>query len=195
MDTIIQKAKSRPFFQKYKEFFSEAISFVAIIVFVVIPIRVFIAQPFRVSGESMINTFQNKDYLIVDQISYRFIAPKRGDVIVLKHPDSEKYLIKRIIALPGETVTLSGQITTIKNSEHPDGIQLDETFLDNPSDDGYQEYIVPVGYYFVMGDNRPYSSDSRSWGLLPRDHVVGRTLLRLYPFNNIDLFPGFVDTY
>lgn len=192
----MNRLKSRYWiFQQHGDIIGEVLEFLAIIVFVVIPIRMFVAQPFRVSGESMINTFQDKDYLIVDEISYRFIEPKRGDVIVFKHPESGKYLIKRIIGLPGDTVSLRGTTVSVKNTNHPKGVELPEPFLDNVSDEYAQDIVVTDGHFFVMGDNRPYSSDSRSWGLLPVDNVVGRTLLRLYPFDKIDAFPGFVDSY
>jgi signal peptidase I len=196
MNYIIKQLENRSsLIRNNRELFNEIISFLAIIIFIVIPVRMYVAQPFRVSGESMINTFHDKDYLIVDEISYRFISPKRGDVIVLEHPDTDKFLIKRIIGLPTETVRLSGAQTTVINESNPDGFVLDEGFLDHPSRESSQEYTVPEGYYFVMGDNRPFSSDSRSWGLLPRENITGRALARLYPFDSISLFPGTIASY
>jgi len=196
MNLITPRLKSRyPILAKHSSIIEETLGFILIIVFIVIPIRTFVAQPFRVSGDSMVETFHDKDYLVVDQISYRFSDPKRGDVIVLRHPIEHKYLIKRVIGLPEETVLLQGPTIIIKNSANPTGIALDEPFLDAVANEASIEYIIPDGSYFVMGDNRPYSSDSRSWGLLPEEHIVGRTLLRLYPFNKIGVFPGFVNTY
>lgn len=196
MNIIIQHLrKHAPFIDKHSEIFSEITSFIMIIIFVVIPVRMYVAQPFRVSGDSMINTFHNKDYLIVDQLSYNFVSPKRGDVVVLRHPESNHFLIKRIIGLPGETVVVTGANVSIRNSEYPDGFPLDESFLDNPGDEYPQEFIVTDDHYFVMGDNRPYSSDSRSWGLLPRENITGRPILRLYPFTNIEVFPGLIQEY
>ncbi len=174
-------------------FFSELIRFVLIAVFVVLPIRVFIAQPFIVSGSSMDPTFENGEYLIVDEISYRFDEPERGDVIIFKYPkDPSKYFIKRIIGLPGETVTISAtrvHITTSKGEELDEQIILDEAYLSHPTL-GSSSLTLDADEYFVMGDNRPASSDSRIWGPLPRDHIIGRALVRLLPIGRVGVFPG-----
>jgi signal peptidase I len=169
----------------------EFIRFAAIVIAIVVGIRLFIAQPFIVSGTSMVPTFQDANYLIVDEISYHFHAPERGDVIVFHPPfDMSTYYIKRVIGLPGETVTIENGTITIKNAEHPDGFVLNEPYItpDTPGDSS--STTVPEGQYFVMGDNRPASYDSRRWGMLPAQNISGRALIRLFPLSEISLFPG-----
>lgn len=171
-------------------FFSELIRFVLIAVFVVLPVRVFIAQPFIVSGSSMDPTFSNGEYLIVDEISYRFEEPQRGDVVIFKYPnDPTKFFIKRIIGLPGERVIVSASSVIIQNDANPEGFKLDETYLSHPTL-GDMTVVLDDTEYFVMGDNRPASSDSRVWGPLERDFIIGRALVRLLPVTKAALFPG-----
>ena len=181
--------------QKKKEGFWDLIKFAILAILIVVPIRAFVAQPFIVSGSSMIPTFKNSDYLIVDEISYKFEAPKRGDVIVFKWPkDTSKYFIKRIIGLPGETVKIKGSLVTIINKDNPNGLVLGEPYVENKSDNTL-EITLPDDQYFVMGDNRSGSSDSRAWGNLPSDLIVGRALVRLFPVNKISLLPGVHNDY
>jgi signal peptidase I len=173
---------------------SEIFRFALIALIIVLPIRWYIAQPFIVSGASMEETFHNNEYLIVDQVTYRFDEPERGDVIIFKYPrDHSKYFIKRIIGLPGETVVIDGSSVTIKNDENPDGMILDESYAALGSARFDQTVTLGDGEYFVMGDNRDHSSDSRSWGVLKREEIVGRALLRLLPPGRADLMPGSVD--
>lgn len=175
---------------RLSSFFGEVIKFVLIAVFVVLPIRLYIAQPFIVSGSSMDPTFVNGQYLIVDEMSYRFEEPSRGDVIVFRFPqDTSKFFIKRIIGLPGETVQLEGTTIHIENAEHPEGFTLDESFLANNSRN-FLRIKLADDEYFVMGDNRPASSDSRIWGPLQKEYIVGRAFMRLLPVNKFNLFPG-----
>lgn len=176
--------------KKKGDSFWDLIKFALVALIIVLPIRVFIAQPFIVSGASMVPTFEDKDYLIVDELSYHLSQPSRGDVIIFHPPkDPSIYYIKRIIGLPNETVILSGSSVTIKNSEHPDGFDLSEPYITNKSSDTVTK-TLGADEYFVMGDNRPASYDSRGWGILPRDHIIGRAFLRLYPFNHVSIFPG-----
>ena len=154
-----------------------------------------VATPFIVSGESMQNTFQNLDYLIIDRLTYDFKAPQRGDVVVFALPQQLlRDLIKRVIGLPGDTVALSGSgpVVTITNAEHPEGFTLSEPYLDPANLGGASNMRVTLGpdEYFVLGDNRHVSADSRLWGILPRKDIVGRVFLRLYPFNDIGVLPS-----
>jgi signal peptidase I len=170
----------------------ELVRFAFIAIIIVIPIRVFIAQPFIVSGSSMYPTFENSQYLIVDELSYRLSSPERDDVIVFRYPrDTTKFFIKRIIGLPGETINISGDKITVINQAHPDGFVLDQPFI-NPqgvSKDNLH-FVVKSDEYFVMGDNREASSDSRFWGGVPKNLIVGRAFIRLFPLNKISIMPG-----
>ncbi len=168
----------------------EILRFVLLAIIIVVPIRVYVAQPFVVSGASMDPTLQNGEYLIIDEISYRFDAPKRGDVIVFRYPkDTTKFFIKRIIGLPNETVEIKDGVVTIYNEANKDGLKLDESFLVRHSG-GNSNLKLGNEEYFVMGDNRPSSSDSRYWGPVPKDNITGRALVRLLPLKKISLFPG-----
>lgn len=173
-----------------KQSFWELARFALIAIIIVIPIRIFIAQPFVVSGSSMVPTFENGQYLIVDEISYRFENPKRDDVVVFRYPlDQTKFFIKRIIGLPGETVDIKGSAITITNKEHPEGFTLSEPYIKNISENN-THFVLTDNQYFVMGDNRPSSSDSRYWGAVPKNLLIGRVFLRLLPVNEIGVFPG-----
>ena len=173
-----------------KQSFWELARFALLALVIVIPIRIFVAQPFVVSGSSMVPTFENGQYLIVDEISYRFENPKRDDVIVFRYPDdTTKFFIKRIIGLPGETVDIKGSAVTITNKEHPDGFALSEPYVENISF-GNNHFVLGNDQYFVMGDNRPASSDSRYWGAVPKNLLIGKVFLRLLPVNKIGVLPG-----
>jgi signal peptidase I len=173
--------------------FWELVRFALIAIIIVIPIRVFIAQPFIVSGSSMVPTFQDGQYLVVDEISYLLGSPHRDDVVVFRNPnDTKVFFIKRIIGLPGETVDINSaeNKVTITNKEHPDGFQLDQSFIKNVGGiDGHM--VLGDNEYFVMGDNRPASSDSRYWGAVPKNLLIGRAFLRLLPVNKIGFMPGY----
>lgn len=161
-----------------------------LIVVVVIPIRVFVISPFVVDGESMHPTFENLDYLIVDELVYDFSTPARGDVIVFRYPNNPSiFYIKRVIGLPGETVSIDHgviTVTTITGKKQT----LAEPYIVNEDATYTKDITLNADEYFVMGDNRPNSSDSRVWGPLPRKDVVGRVDLRLLPLSMSGLFPG-----
>lgn len=153
-------------------------------------IQAFIIRPFIVSGASMDPVIKNGQYLIIDEVSYRFNGPERGDVVVFKSPpEPKKYYVKRIIGLPGDTVHLKNGEVTITNAANPKGFTLAEPYLTHTSNDN-GTFVVTPGNYFVMGDNRSGSYDSRSWGMLPEANIRGRALLRLLPLNTISVFPG-----
>lgn len=176
--------------EKSKGFFRELIEFALIAILIVIPFRIFIAQPFVVNGASMDPTFKNGEYLIVDQISYRFETPQRGSVLIFKYPkDPSKYFIKRVIGLPGETIDIKDGIVTITNKENPDGFSLEEKYIVYQKKDTFH-MTLDSEEYFVLGDNRIGSADSRLWGPLPKSDIVGRPLIRLFPTSRLEMFPG-----
>lgn len=177
---------------KKNGFFGDIVKFAIIAVIIVLPIRLFIAQPYIVSGASMEPTFETGQYVLVDELSYHFSTPRRGQIIIFKYPkDTSVSFIKRIIGLPGETVILSGTSVTIKNSAHPDGFTLDEPYVaaENQSQN-YMTVTLGPDQYWVMGDNRRESSDSRAWGPVPANDIIGTPFVRLYPLNVIGTFPG-----
>jgi signal peptidase I len=164
---------------------------------IILPIRYFIFQPFIVSGSSMEPNFQNSQYLIIDELGYRFHDPVRGDVLVIKYPkDPKQYFIKRIIGLPGEKVQIDNGRVTIYNSDHPTGFTLNETYLPNqglsfPHNStivgGKNIITLNSDQYFMMGDNRLASSDSRDWGPLTREGIVGRVFIRVLPLSEFSI--------
>lgn len=172
--------------------FREIITFVVLAIVIVVPIRLFVAQPFVVEGESMYPTFDSGDYLIVDQLSYRLGDPKRGDVVVFRYPNDEKvFYIKRIIGLPGETVHIKEGVTSITKTDGTQ-ITLDESYVVTEDATYTLDRSLGEDQYFVMGDNRPKSSDSRTWGALPKRDLMGRAYLRLLPADELDVLPGTV---
>ena len=176
--------------QKIGSSLLDTIKFIVLALIIVTPIRMFIAQPFIVSGSSMDPTFATGQYLIVDELSYHLGDPKRGDVIILRYPnDTKKFFIKRVIGLPHETVEIQNGTVTIKNTEHPEGFAMSEPYIKYTKNDTMTK-MLGEGEYFVMGDNRAASSDSRYWGVVPRDLVVGRALVRLLPIASAAVLPG-----
>lgn len=175
---------------KQSSFIKELITYAAIALVIVVPVRMWIAQPFVVSGSSMDTTFKDGEYLIVDEITYQFREPQRGEVLIFKYPQNpSKYFIKRLIGLPGETVTIKNDSVTVINKEHPKGIVLNEPYIHSKTF-GDVNITLTQDEYFVMGDNRLVSSDSRVWGPLPKEDLVGRPIIRLLPVSKIDLVPG-----
>ncbi len=174
--------------------FLEIVRFSAIALLIVIPIRMFIAQPFIVSGASMEHTFHNGEYIIVDQISYYLHNPERGDVIIFRYPkDPSKFFIKRIIGIPNDTITIENSTVSITNDEYPNGFTLNEPYIKSMKPG--MKIVEKLGgrEYFVMGDNRDESSDSRVWGVLQEERIVGKAFLRLFPPKKIDFLPGATD--
>jgi signal peptidase I len=163
-----------------------------VIVFIVAFIlRYFVVQPYIVDGESMAPNYENNEYLLAEKLSYTFGNPERGDVVVFRYPKNPSVnYIKRIIGLPGETVTItSDNIIKIVNQDHPDGFIVKENYL--PADDLTEPLegntltrTLNDNEYFVLGDNREHSSDSREWGALPRTNILGRSWLSIARLGN-----------
>lgn len=170
-------------------FFIEVLKIAVISLAIIIPVRYFLIQPFVVKGSSMEPNFSSGDYLIVDEISYRFSEPERGDVVVFKYPKNpSQYYIKRIIALPGEKIQIENGDIIVYNNEFPGGIEIDESYI--PMDvntPGDVDAVVGEDKYFVLGDNRTASSDSRVWGELSKDEIIGKTWVRGWPISEIGI--------
>ncbi len=168
----------------------ELARFAIIALIIVIPIRILIAEPFVVSGSSMFPTFYNGDYLIIDKVSYKLEEPKRDEVVVFRYPnDRKKFFIKRIIGLPDEKIDIKGGTVTITNEKYPEGFKLEEPYVKNMADN-ITHFELKNDEYFVMGDNREGSSDSRYWGAVKKNLIIGKAFLRLLPINKIGVWPG-----
>ena len=168
----------------------EVAEVVIIAVVTVFFIRTVLIQPFLVSGASMEPNFSSGDYLLIDELSYRLREPDRGEVVVFKYPNNPSvYYIKRIVGLPGEKVVIKGGDITVFNSEHLEGIKVNEEYL-NPGikTSGNSEVVLSNEQYFVLGDNRNYSYDSRSWGPLLKTDLIGLVRLRLLPITKAQAF-------
>lgn len=169
-------------------FFWEIAKIVIIAALIVLPIRYFIFQPFIIKQQSMEPNFFEGDYLIVDQISYRFTSPQRGEVIVFNAPNSfsQKY-IKRIIGLPGESIEIKDGNVYIFDENDVAHLLDESAYLPEGvlTLEGSEKISLGDKQYFVMGDNRAFSSDSRRWGFLEEERIIGRALLRLWPFTAV----------
>jgi signal peptidase I len=183
--------------KKFLASFLEVLEVIIIAVAAVFIVRTFLIQPFLVSGTSMSPNFSNGDYVLVDELTYRLRAPERGEIVVFHDPqDYATYFIKRIIGLPNESVMINNNTVTIfKNSAQcsgPNGFVLNETYLPKGTitsvTGGGDCYTLSSSTYLMLGDNRPDSFDSRSWGALPAKNIVGLVRIRLWPVNAIQAF-------
>ena len=175
--------------KKFLAVFKELVQILLISLLIIIPIRYYIIQPFSVKGVSMEPNFQNGDYLLVDELSYHLRPPQRGEVVVFRFPrEPHEFFIKRIIGLPGETVKIVKNQIFIYNKKHPNGFQLKESYLPPEPFLGNQTVKLKQNEYFVMGDNRSHSYDSRAWGPMVRKYLIGRVLVRLWPFKHAMVF-------
>lgn len=177
----------KPFFL----FLFEVAKIAVVTLAIILPVRYFLIQPFFVKGASMEPNFDDGQYLIIDELSYFLREPARGEIVVFRYPaDPTQYYIKRIIGLPGETVEVADGQIKIFNSEHPLGFVLDETkYLPAAiSTYGAVKEVMGRDEFFVLGDNRSASYDSRRWGPLPRKNITGRVLLRAWPPQTTKVF-------
>lgn len=165
---------------------------IVVMLALLVMVYLFIMSPQEISGRSMEPNFYNGEYILTNKIEYKFTDPQRGDVVIFKSPRNPDIdFIKRIIALPGESVSISD------GSIYVNGRQLIEPYL---SPDIFvfggsylpegSERMIPQGTYFVVGDNRPHSSDSREFGPIAKEEFIGKALLRYWPFDRV----GFIDT-
>jgi signal peptidase I len=185
------EAPRRSAWREVGSFLLDVVKVAVVSIIVIFPTRYFLIQPFFVQGASMEPNFFESEYLIVDEISYRFGTPQRGDTIVFHPPQRpDEFYIKRVIGLPNESVVLRGGHVTIVNAEHPQGMELNESaYLPEGTVTRATTALLPEGTplrlganeYFVLGDNRGNSQDSRAFGPLDRSHIVGRAWLRGWP--------------
>ena len=170
-------------FRRLGAFFLDILEVIVFAVAIFLFIYLLVLQPHKIKGASMHPNFPDGEYLLTDKVTYRFGEPKRGDVIVFKAPTANgDEFIKRIIGLPGEKVSVKNGKIYINEKT------LEEKYLDASliTSAGYflqedQSVTVPEGEYFVLGDNRPVSSDSRRWGVVPRKDIIGKVYLRAWP--------------
>lgn len=170
--------------------FFRFLTIIAVAFLIITPFRFFVAQPFIVSGASMEPTLDRGEYLVIEELSYRFEEPARGDVIIFRYPlDPDIYFVKRLIGLPGESVEIqNGEVFVRKGDMF---VKLDEPYV--PAAVKTNESMITklgASEYFVLGDNREASTDSRVWGPLKREHIIGRAYLRLFPFDEARMLPG-----
>jgi signal peptidase I len=145
-------------------------------------VHLFLAQATIVFGRSMEPNLQERQRLIIDKISYRLHPPQRNDIVVLSKPDMDEMLVKRIVALPGETIEIYKGVVYIDDESLPEPFPHDVGIYSMPP-----VTLGPLSY-FVLGDNRDNSNDSRSFGPVKREHILGRVWLRYWPFNQLTQF-------
>ncbi len=185
------KEEQEKAYKGFFNFFIEIVKVVIISAAIVIPVRYYLIQPFFVSGASMLPQFRNGEYLIVNEFTYNQEDPKRGDVIVFRPPkDTSQFYIKRIIGLPGETVQIKEGQVIIFNQQNPWGMVLEESAYLNEGMPTKGSVDLSLGneQYFVLGDNRQASSDSRYWGAVDRKFIIGKVWFRAWPFDEIKVF-------
>ena len=175
-------------------FIWETLEIVIIALAIILPIRYFLATPFMVKGASMEPNFHDYNYLVIEEISYRFHNPERGDIVVLKDPEANKsYFIKRVIGLPHEKVEIKDGSVYIYNDAHLDGAKLDESVYlsqDMATTSPKEAWELGEDEYFVMGDNRKVSLDSRRFGPINKERITGRTWIRAFPFTKMTIYKG-----
>ncbi len=169
-------------------FFVDTIQTLLIAASVFLVVYIFFFRPFQVSGASMYPNFEDKEYVLTNLITLRFEDPKQGDVVVFKAPnEAEKDFIKRVIGIPGDTVFIRDGDIYVNNEK------IDESLYLGPTVKTYggaflrenEAVTVPQGAYFVVGDNRPYSSDSREWGFVKKDLLIGKSMVVYWPVNKV----------
>ncbi len=169
-----------------------------VVMLIAFAIRYFIIQPFVVDGDSMMPTFINNEYLIAEKISYDFSQPSRGDIVIFRYPKNPSVIyIKRVIGLPGETVIIKDGKVYIAKSANAEPQELVEDYLNKSVETNYfnatsvdQELKITLkdNEFFVLGDNRDHSSDSREWGVLPRSNIIGRVWVTVTPLDHFKLW-------
>ena len=178
----------KEFFKSLGNFLLDTIETIVIALAMFAVAYLFLVQPHQVRGSSMFPSFEDREYLLTEKVSYRFRQPRRGEVVVFKYPKAHEYdYIKRIIGLPGEKILIKDGKVKIFNSENPEGFYLKEPYIAPGGTTGRtvikegEIFQIPPGEYVVMGDNRARSSDSREWGAVKREEIVGRAWVTYWP--------------
>lgn len=189
-------ADSRARLRAFGRYLLEVIRVVVVALAIIIPVRYFLVQPFYVKGASMEPNFEDHEYLIIDELSYRFRTPERGDIVVFRYPfDPGQFFIKRVIGLPGERVEIRDGVVRIGNDEHPNGFALVESYLATGiTTPGERLVVLGTAEFFVLGDNRRQSFDSKDFGPITRKAIIGRAWLRGWPIAKFGKFaqPAYV---
>ena len=160
---------------KRSQLVREIVETVALTVLIFLVIR-FVIQSYHVEGASMQTTLTSDNFVIVNKVSYLFHAPQRGDVIVFHYPlDTTRDFIKRVIGLPCDTIAVDSTTVTVN------GVTLKEPYVKTPFNPVANKWVIPANEYFVMGDNRQVSDDSRDWGCVPKDFIVGKAVAVYWP--------------
>ncbi len=171
-------------------FILEVLQIILISSAIIVPIRYFLIQPFYVKGASMEPNFYDQEYLIIDELTYRTRSPERGEIVVFRYPrDPSQFFIKRVIGLPGETVQIEDGHVTLYNTEHPNGVLLTESYIGDMLTSGTKKVTLAANEFYVLGDNRGESMDSRIFGPVTRNHFIGRVWIRGLPVNRAATFP------
>ena len=181
---------------------------IVIIVAIVAVIRTFVVSPFQIEGNSMVDTLENKEYIVINKFRYIFSAPERGDIVVFRPPtDPDKYYVKRVIGLPEDTIVIRNGYVYLRDKKRGDS-KLSEPYLNaanngstfrfpvNSGDPGEEVFVVPSDQYFLLGDNRQGSSDSRSFGrsgpnataFVPQENIKGSVWFVALPITKIHAF-------
>lgn len=173
-------------------FVLEIVQIAALAFAIILPVRYFLVQPFIVKGVSMEPNFEDGEYLIIDELTFHFREPERGEIVVFHPPsqdgESKQYYIKRVIGLPGETVEVSDGKITIYNTDNPNGFTITEDYIDDYTS-GLDKVTLGADEYYLMGDNRDASFDSRAFGPVTREHFIGRVWIRGLPLERMSSFP------
>ena len=182
--------KQNSIFKDFFIFIWEIFKVVVISLAIIIPVRYFLIQPFYVKGASMEPNFEDHQYLIIDELTYRFKHPERGQVVVFRYPlNPREYFIKRVIGLPGEKLEIQGEKIIVYNENYPNGLELNESYLSpEAKNTGQLSVELAADEYYLMGDNRTESLDSRFFGPVQRKYLIGKVIFRGWPLDKVGLF-------
>ncbi len=186
----VNKDSEGGFLAQVGDFFRDLLPVIVVSLGIIIPVRYFLIQPFYVKGASMEPNFFDNEYLIIDEISYRFNEPQRGDIVVFRYPNNpSEFFIKRVIGLPGERIVIKDGRITVFTAARPEGVVLDETeYLGLTLTSQTRDVTLGLDEFYLLGDNRQASLDSRIFGPVHRTFLVGRVWVRGWPVDRAQVF-------